>query len=579
MRAREFTCPYCQAELEVEFGVERVICPDCENEFAVPPAPQVAFHHRPERPVRSAIVTPVFIIISFILGAGIAAVVWVVYQDHSAIAPVKEPVKPVTVEQPGDTAGAAELARMERDWNALRNRCQLVLAERGNVDPVLAAVERFSQDAPLAYQNQLAAVKDALRRARAEVIAARLKTAREEAKRLAAAGDLTDAARFCRSYTGEYADDVNKTLFDLARRYEASARERQKGCDIVVGIAARNIINEQPARALAELADFEYPEMLVEAMRALRGLDTAKAEIMAGFKQQIGVIGPVKLDGKEVTVRIGDVGDDTVELQRKVGTAIAKKSVSLDEFDLSELAGRLVEADIGAKALYLGCVALKKNDRAAARAWFEKVPQLGPVLISEVDHLPDLPPDPVFTVDPIVAVPSGGSPSVVDPPAAVTIDPRSVVLKGLVRRQTRKDGDYYSSKTQSLVARVSVKNNSTDPLPGLKTELFIIGQSMRKKDIVKVLKRIDAPLDVGKWTSAETADTEISVQFHDSYYSEYGYTYYGWVAALRDARGNLITTSFYRSRLGGIVPQIIEMNENDCCDLSGEKIPPELVPY
>lgn len=569
MHTREFTCPYCQAELEVESGVERVVCPDCEKEFDVPHSLKLTSHHRPVHPVKRSSGSPILMIIFLIAGAGITGIVWFVYQNYNGEIPVEPP--PAKVENPAHDVNAvntAEMAQIEKDWNALQIKSQRVLAEGGDLDPVLDEVERFSQRASVTYRSRIAGVRSALKTARAEAIAAHLKAVREEAKRVAAAGDLAGAARVCRSYTGEYAAELKKTLADLAGRYEASDREIQRGYDIVVAKAARRIVHEQPAQALVEIADFEYQKMLMEVTQLIKGLTTAKEEILASFRKQAGAIGPVQLNGKEVTVRIGGVGDDTVELQRKVGTQIAKKLVALDEFDLAELDKRLVETGAGAKALYLGCMALKKNDRDAARAWYGKVPELGEALVAELNNLPALMPDPVFATDPLVTVPPPVLPEAADP--APSIDPHYLVLKGIVRRQTRKESEYSSSKTQKLVARVFVKNNSTEPVPGLKTEIFIIGQDAGTKNVLKVLKRIDATLDVGKWTSAETEDTEISVQFYDSYYGEYGYPYYGWVAALRDSKGNLLKTSFYRSKLGKIVNQIVEMNEGQTFNLDGE---------
>lgn len=153
-------------------------------------------------------------------------------------------------------------------------------------------------------------------------------------------------------------------------------------------------------------------------------------------------------------------------------------------------------------------------------------------------------------------------------PAPATAEPAKIVADVVIGKRRKDQADSYYMEKQEITCTIKLTNgNKNEASPPVTTKIVFFGQNSRTPDIFSVLSNqsLEFTLPPGKTVEQ---DTKVFYTTYDSDNKGYGniggFQYYGYVLAIVDANGKVIssqtTTGAFRTALAakeGLIDRVI----------------------
>jgi hypothetical protein len=379
-------------------------------------------------------------------------------------------------------------------------------------------------------------------------IAQILKELQLEAESLASAEKYSEAVSVYQDYSGDFAEETADARNERAAEYlekldklkeeeEMAAAQLEDDKMLFLSEICRSLLSDDVNGAINALKDSEFGNDFKELQKDLTDIRNIKNIVIDSFKKQIGKKITFEAMNKKHSLTLKKVSfDGMMEFESKRGNVELTKKFTYSDLGEPEKIKRLAEHNKKAAAVYAAVKAaeIRKFDDA------EKfITQTGELEIPFQTVLDDM---------------KNGSFVREKQPkqtASVSddIDFRKVKCTVKVNVQSSKLENKAETYTEKIKVSATVKNLNQTPLSNVYMKIYIIGSSMKKKHILKVIQSFTKKLFIKKngFYSKElsfknTYSDEIKLDVQGSALemnNAKGFKYYAWLLVLCDAKGEV----------------------------------------
>lgn len=493
------------------------------------------------------------------------------------------------------------LEKQEKMWKDAVDFKEKVLAEKGRFDAAVGKFKNIKRSFQGSKYDSMADLEIAglekAAKAEKEAIQQVLSELEEKAKPFIDNNDFESAANVYRDYSGvlseetfeerqklseDYSLKAQELIEDETRAQESKKRELFEALApyIIKGkiLCAIDVFNKyqrgNPLQDKAFIADVE------KVLSALRDADKF---ILDSYKQDIGKEVCIEIAEKKEKGKIREVKEGCIYIEQEIGKASVTKKINIQELSLPDKLARIEKMEEVPRSIFAAILAVEngKYDDAekslsAAGIYSESLlaqvesVKIKEALVVESKTEKDTSEEHQETQDTTaekekISKEKNSIPS--------KILPRDLMIKVTVTRSSKTIGDYSSDdKVQKIRLKQSVTNKGRLDIENYKIDTYIVGESITESKICCILKTEKKDLNLKAKAKYENV-LDVRVEYDKSFSYQYGYTYYGYIAVVRDDAGKIFVIKTTKPKLSKIFEEIKDLPEETGFDLrTGKKI-------
>lgn len=552
-------CPKCGEEFEMAASkAVSVECPHCAKKVLVPPE------------FRKKGGPGVFMILFlfFLVLAGVGGGYYMITTQRAAKA---KRAKIAAERRERIEAEEAALAKKAEEWvKVLDASHEESLQAEDDFKRAFDALRAFQDKYPkeLGYTSVLKEKLLRLRREKADEV---IKALKKKAAPLLDEGEFTEAAALYRDYSGDFVEETRERRDELAGECREKA-ESVARADAEKARLAKELRELLLKKVVGDMTKQRYEEALAkvrsskdDSMKkvevALAVLSHISDSVFKSFKNDLGKKVTIRLRHGKLTARIKKVEDYAVLTEISKRGAKVSRRLKMKDLDYDEIADRLYSRDKLAGIFFKGIVAMKKREYATAEKCFNATGPLAPDLLRYLSSMKE------------IAAKNSVMKKKKETNSLKKLNYNGTIidLKVTAGKKTTID----AGRKQSFKVRCAVKNKTGGDLKGCSIVVYIIGESVVRKNAYKVIYQNDIYLDLKnmkKTSSLFEFTTQYQLDgsrddpgFHD-------FKYVNWICALKDSEGKIRKTKTRNQRFRKTALKILALPEETIFDKKGKAI-------
>jgi hypothetical protein len=503
------------------------------------------------------------------------------YQKRQALAikakqEEKERLQAKIAEEKARREAEAQLKRQAKLQKAYENAVEYARKNSSNPEIVkayLLKMKKFFEGTE--FEAKIDVEMRNLRMAKKKEITALIKELEDKAEKFTKSKEFKKAARVFADYTGDYEEETASERSRKASYYMTLYKENQKSFEEYnrqLDEVADALINRNYPKALALLEKLKsnpqaesrrkYLEETARSLLKLKNIDKNLRETLLKSKGKVIYFKTEK--GRKIKGKVLSVGKSSFYIKMKIGKAIVKTKIKYNDLDVDEKM-KLINQDEESSKLFAGLsLAQKGNCSAACEKYFAKSDD-NPLFSAIFNKLQN-PSKINQNHDPQKREPQKAEPA--ETPEA-DLNPNKLQLKAIVRKPKKKSGIDYDDKKQEIRCRVSLTNKNRDDANNLNVNLYIIGRSAAFKNEYRLLKIYSEQINIPNGENVNTQENAFLLNYDDNNAAKYGFTYEGYIIAVKNDSDKILKTKCSSSRLKRIADKIMKFQEDTSFDKAG----------
>ncbi len=285
-----------------------------------------------------------------------------------------------------EAADADESAEEQALLAELEHVLEKVQAGEITVNDAIFRVERVVNKLTGDLHERGLTIFTAIKTIKAERVAAECEKVTAQFTERLEAGGPESALLYLAGYSSVFMNETSGLRLALKRQAQALVEEREQRRHQVLSVVAEHVSKANFVAAVKHLTESEFSFEYSQLVAAMEEAQVGGQRILASFQDQVGQVVAVGINGERRDLKIVGLSNNVVLVEWSANGATRQGRVGLTQLDVGECARRLESFSAEARAMYVGALALYKQEFPEALRQFASAGALAQALKSEVEQ-------------------------------------------------------------------------------------------------------------------------------------------------------------------------------------------------